>query len=91
MKSRVVSLSFVLIRTQDCETSCLMLTVARAVFDLPIPSKPLVAGEYKVQPRPSPHWLLCHLSEEVVTNAFQKPLGFRTACCVACVANIRVV
>lgn len=49
-----------------------MVAAAKAAFDLHNPNKLLIVGEYEVQHRTSPHWLLCYCEEEVI-NELQEP------------------
>ena len=76
---------------QDPELHHLMVTAAKATFDLHIPNEPLLVGEYKVQQSTSPSWLLYDLAEGVITNALQEPPGLLMSCCVVPPADIRVL
>lgn len=49
-----------------------MITAAKAGFTLHIPNKLLIVGEYEVQHRTSPCWLLCYCEEEVISE-LQEP------------------
>ncbi|PKU43982.1 hypothetical protein llap_5701 [Limosa lapponica baueri] len=63
-------------RPQNSELHHLMVTAAKAAFDLHIPSEPLLFGEYEIQQSTSPHWFLYHLEEEAIINALQElPAG----------------
>ena len=68
----------------------LMVTAAEDAFDLHIATEPLLVGKCEVQQNTS-YWLLYHLEEEVVINAFQEPPGFLVSCYVVAPADIGVV
>ena len=76
---------------QDPELHYLLVTAAKAVFDLHIPIEPLLVGEYELQQSFSSHWLLCRLEEEVIINALQVPRGLLVSCCVVLAADNRGV
>ncbi|KAK4806246.1 hypothetical protein QYF61_013390 [Mycteria americana] len=73
---------------EDPELHHLMVTAAKAAFDLHIPNEPLLVGEQEVQQSTSPHWLLCHLGEEVVIDALQELPGLLMPCSVVPPADI---
>ncbi|KAK4807192.1 hypothetical protein QYF61_024312 [Mycteria americana] len=75
----------------DPELHHLMVTAAKAAFDLHIPDEPLLVGEYEVQQTPSPRQLLYHLGQEVVVDAVQEPPGLLMPFCVDPPADVRVV
>jgi len=52
-----------------------MVSSAKTDFGLHIPNETLLVGMYEVPQSTSPHWLLCHLEEELVIDALQEPHG----------------
>jgi len=76
--------------SQNPELSYLMLPAARTAFYLRIPSKTLLVDENDIQQSTSPHWLLCHMGEEVVIDVSQELPRLLMPCCVVPVADIGV-
>ncbi|GAB0184060.1 hypothetical protein GRJ2_000871300 [Grus japonensis] len=76
---------------QDPELQHLMVTAAKAAFDLHVLSELLLAVEYEVQQSTTPHWLLYQLEEKVIINALQESPGLLMSCCVVPPADIRMV
>lgn len=66
-----------------------MVAAAKAAFDLHNPNKLLIVGEYEVQHRTSPHWLLCYCEEEVI-NELQEPSRLLLSWCVVSPRDIRM-
>lgn len=73
-------LVFSLAPFQGPELQHLVVTAAKAAFDLHIPSDPLLDAEYEVQQSTS-LWPLCHKGQEAV-SALQKPPALLVPCCV---------
>ncbi|KAK4828649.1 hypothetical protein QYF61_000297 [Mycteria americana] len=66
---------------QEPELHHLMVTAAKAAFDLHIPSEPIVVGEYEIQQSTPSHWLFYHLEEEVIANAGTSWIAYALLCC----------
>ncbi|KAK4807231.1 LOW QUALITY PROTEIN: hypothetical protein QYF61_024351 [Mycteria americana] len=76
---------------KDPELHHLMVTAAKAAFDLHISNEPFLFCEYGVQQSTSPWSLLCHLDQEAVVDALQVSRGLLMTCCVVPPADIGVV
>ncbi|KAK4827704.1 hypothetical protein QYF61_020982 [Mycteria americana] len=50
----------------------LMVTAAKAAFNLRISNEPFLVCESEIQQSTSPHWLLYHLGQEVVIDSLQE-------------------
>lgn len=66
-----------------------MVTVAKTAPNLHISNQTFLVSQYKVQQHTIPHWLLHHLYQKVIVNAFQEPPGLFVPCCVVPPADVR--